>query len=61
VERGGLVRSQIEVEVSSVDASLSQPAGPSLKTRRASTEFNVRSGQTLVLAGFISREESRHV
>ena len=61
VERGGLVRSRIEVEVSSVDASLSQPAGPSLKTRRASTEFNVRSGQTLVLAGFISREESRHV
>ena len=30
VERGGLVRSKIEVEVSSVDASLSQPAGPSL-------------------------------
>lgn len=61
VERGGLVRSRIEVEVSSVDASLSQPAGPSLKTRRAATEFNVRSGQTLVLAGFISREESRHL
>src|SRR5690606_32653250 len=35
--------------------------GPSLKTRRASTEFNVRSGQTLVLAGFLSREESRNV
>jgi pilus assembly protein CpaC len=61
VERNGAVRSRIEVEVSSIDATLSVPNGPSLKTRRASTEFNVRSGQTLVLAGFLSREESRNV
>lgn len=56
VESNGAVRSHIEVEVSSVDAALSVPTGPSLKTRRAATEFNVRSGQTLVLAGFMSRE-----
>jgi pilus assembly protein CpaC len=31
-----------------------------LKVRRASTEFNVRSGQTLVLGGFISREQSQN-
>lgn len=61
IERNGAVRSRIEVEVSSIDSSLSVPNGPSLKTRRASTEFNVRSGQTLVLAGFLSREESRNV
>lgn len=61
IERNGAVRSRIEVEVSSVDASISVPNGPSLKTRRASTEFNVRSGQTLVLAGFLSRDESRNV
>lgn len=61
IERNGAVRSRIEVEVSSVDSTLSVPNGPSLKTRRASTEFNVRSGQTLVLAGFLSREESRNV
>lgn len=60
IERNGAVRSRIEVEVSSVDQSLSVPNGPSLKTRRAATEFNVRSGQTLVLAGFLSREESRN-
>ncbi len=60
IERNGAVRSRIEVEVSSVDPSFSVPNGPSLKTRRASTEFNVRSGQTLVLAGFLSREESRN-
>src|SRR3546814_112457 len=61
IERNGAVRSRIEVEVSSVDNSLSVPNGPSLKTRRAATEFNVQSGQTLVLAGFLSREESRNV
>lgn len=61
IERNGAVRSRIEVEVSSVDQSLSVPNGPALKTRRAVTEFNVRSGQTLVLAGFLSREASRNI
>ncbi|MFC3338894.1 type II and III secretion system protein family protein [Paracandidimonas soli] len=61
VERNSAIRSRIEVEVSSIDPSLSVPNGPSLKTRRAVTEFNVKSGQTLVIAGFISREDSRNV
>lgn len=61
IERNGAVRSRIEVEVSAIDSALSVANGPSLKTRRAATEFNVRSGQTLVLAGFLSREESRNV
>jgi pilus assembly protein CpaC len=53
------VRSKIEIEVSTVDQSLASAAGPALKVRRASTDFNVRSGQTLVLGGFISRERSQ--
>ncbi|MBV6271677.1 pilus assembly protein N-terminal domain-containing protein [Alcaligenaceae bacterium CGII-47] len=61
IERNGTVRSSIEVEVSSIDSALSVPTGPSLKTRRASTEFNVQSGQTLVLAGFLSRDTSQNV
>lgn len=61
VERNGGVRSRIEVEVSSVDHALSVENGPALKTRRASTEFNARSGQTLVLAGFLSRDDARNV
>ena len=60
IEHNQAVRSRIEVEVSSVDTSMSAPGGPALKTRRAATEFNVRSGQTLVLAGFLSREASRN-
>ncbi|MEI2417541.1 pilus assembly protein N-terminal domain-containing protein [Orrella sp. JC864] len=58
-ERNGTVRSRIDVEVSAVDASVSTPSGPALSIRRASTEFNVRSGQTLVLGGFLSREQAR--
>lgn len=63
IEKGGAVRSHVDVEVSSIDPSLSIPTGPSLKTRRASTEFNMHSGQTLVLAGFISQDtaENQHV
>jgi Flp pilus assembly secretin CpaC len=61
VERSGTVRSHIEVEVSSIDPALSVPSGPSLKTRRTATEFNVRSGQTLALAGFLSRDAADNV
>jgi len=59
IDRNGAIRSRIEVEASSVDMSLSVAGGPALRTRRAATEFNVRSGQTLVLGGFLSRERSR--
>jgi len=58
IDRNGTIRSRIEVEASSIDASMSLPTGPALRTRRAMTEFNVRSGQTLVLGGFLSRERS---
>ena len=58
IDRNGTIRSRIEVEASSIDASMSLPSGPALRTRRAMTEFNVRSGQTLVLGGFLSREHS---
>ncbi|ARP91112.1 secretion protein [Bordetella genomosp. 9] len=59
IAASGAVRSRIEVEASAVDSSVSGNGGPALKTRRASTEFNVHSGQTLVIAGFLSRERDR--
>ena len=58
-DRNLAIRSKIEIEVSSVDTTITVPGGPALKIRKASTEFNVRSGQTLVLGGFISRERAR--
>ncbi|ALM86931.1 secretion protein [Bordetella sp. N] len=59
IAASGAVRSRIEVEASSVDATLLSAAGPALKTRRAVTEFNVRSGHTLVIGGFLSRRKVR--
>ncbi len=61
IERNGGVRSRVEVEVSSVDTTYTVANGPALKTRRAATDFNAQSGQTLVLAGFISREDARNI
>lgn len=58
IDRNGVIRSLIEVEASSVDMALTAAGGPALRTRRASTEFNVRSGDTLVIGGFLSRERS---
>ena len=57
VDRTEVVRSKIEIEVSSVDATVSTPGGPALKIRKATSDFNVKSGQTLVIGGFISREK----
>ncbi|HLR14177.1 MAG TPA: secretion protein, partial [Burkholderiaceae bacterium] len=60
IERNRRVRSRVEVEVSAVDTTYSMVNGPALKTRRAATEFNVQSGETLVLAGFVSRDDARN-
>ncbi len=58
VDRTDVVRSKIEIEVSSVDGSVTAPGGPALKIRKATSDFNVKSGQTLVIGGFISREKT---
>ncbi len=55
------IDASIQVEDSSIDPSISTAAGPALLDRRMSTEFNVHSGQTIVLSGLISRSLSRSV
>lgn len=61
IEKNGIVRSSINVEVSSIDGSMALQGGPALKIRRTNTEFNVRSGETLVLSGFISRDQMQNM
>lgn len=56
VDAQGHVRAKISSEVSSIDRSVTTPAGPALLTRKAQTEFNVRAGETIVLAGLLQRE-----
>lgn len=58
VTRNGTIRATIDSEVSAIDTSVATIAGPALSSRRTSTEFNVRNGETLVLAGLLTRNNS---
>ena len=61
VGRNGVVRAVIEAEVSSIDPSVSSSSGPALLTRKTRTEFNVRSGETMVLSGLVQRNSSSDI
>jgi pilus assembly protein CpaC len=58
VARSGAIRAVIDSEVSSIDNSVSTTNGPALLTRRTRTEFNVKPGETIVLAGLLQRTNS---
>lgn len=60
VDHRGIIRANIETEVSSIDASLETQSGPALRTRKTKAEFNLRDGQTMILSGFLNREQIRH-
>lgn len=61
VDSGGVIRAKVDVEISAIDPTITTPAGPAMRVRKTSTEFNVFSGQTLVLGGFVSHEASSHL
>lgn len=61
VDRNGVIRATVEYEVSSIDDSITTTAGPALRTRRTNTEFNVKSGETIVLSGLLAREDSTNI
>jgi pilus assembly protein CpaC len=61
VGRNGVIRATIETEFSQIDASISTISGPALLTRKTSTEFNVRAGETIVLSGLVQREQSANI
>lgn len=61
VDRNGVIRATIESEVSSIDTSIATAAGPAISSRKTNTEFNVRSGETMVLSGLLSRKMSTFI
>ena len=61
VDHNGVIRAKIDAEVSSIDASVRAVGGPALLTRKTITEFNVRSGQTMVLSGLLQRNASTDI
>jgi pilus assembly protein CpaC len=57
IDRNGAIRAVIDTEVSSIDPTIAQ----ALLTRKTTTEFNVNSGETLVLSGFIKRNNTTSI
>ncbi len=58
---GGLIAARIATEVSSVDFEVQVRDVPGLIKRRAETEIQIAEQQTMVIAGLLSEESSRHV
>lgn len=61
IDTNGNVRTAIETEISQIDPALSIQGTPGLLTRRASTQVNVRSGETIVISGLLSKESSNDI
>lgn len=57
----GNVRTVIETEISQLDPAVSVQGAPGLLTRRAQTQVNVRSGETIVISGLLSSESSKDI
>lgn len=57
----GNVNMDLEAEVSQVDESLRTLGVPGFRTRRVKTSVNVQEGQSIVLSGLFSNEESKAV
>lgn len=61
IGRDGIIRAVIDSEVSSIDPSVTTASGPALLTRKTKTEFNARSGETIVLSGLLQRNISNDI
>ncbi len=61
VDANGIIRAHIASEVSAIDNAVTALGAPALTTRKTTTEFNVREGETIVLSGLLSRDVSNSV
>lgn len=61
IDSAGNVRTSVETEISQLDPAVSVQGAPGLLTRRAQTEINVRSGETIVISGLLSADNSKDV
>jgi pilus assembly protein CpaC len=55
----GNVYARVETEVSDIDRSVQVMGVPGILKRHSNTEVNVRAGETIVIAGLLSRSSSR--
>ncbi|TQE99852.1 MAG: hypothetical protein FKY71_06485 [Spiribacter salinus] len=60
-DSSGLIRTEVGVEVSSIDDSVSINGQPGFVTRRTDTVMNAREGQAMVISGLFNRQESKDI
>ena len=60
-DANGLIRTEVAVEVSSIDESITVNGQPGFVTRRTDTVMNAREGQAMVISGLYNRQESKDV
>jgi pilus assembly protein CpaC len=61
VDADGNIYTKLLTEISQIDAAVSVLGAPGLLTRRTETEMNVVTGQTIVLSGLLSADNSEDV
>ena len=61
IDSAGNVRTLIDTEISQLDPAVSIQGAPGLLTRRAQTQVNVRSGETIVISGLLTSENSKDI
>jgi len=61
IDASGNVRTVVETEISQLDPAVSVQGAPGLLTRKAQTQVNVRSGETIVISGLLSSESSKDI
>lgn len=60
-DQEGFIHTDVQVEVSAVDPSISVRDIPGFVTRKTNTKMNVAEGQTMVIAGLVSHEDAKNV
>jgi pilus assembly protein CpaC len=58
-DRSGAIYADIDIELSQMDAAVRVGNFPGFLKRRTSTAFNAQAGETIAIAGLVSRERSR--
>ena len=61
IDDAGNVRTVVRTEISQIDEAVTVQGAPGLLTRRAETEVNVRSGETIVISGLLSAESGKAI
>jgi len=61
VDSDRFIRTDVVVEVSAIDPSIAVLDIPGFLTRKTNTLMNVAEGETMVIAGLVSREDAKNV